>query len=113
VLVIDPEVAGALALAVPQADYIEILRTFETDLDRLAQDCVRAVEDGDLPALRRAAHGLAGTAAGIGAHRLEAAARQAMEPNWPEAPTELAARIREEASAVLSELSAMAQRRPR
>ncbi|HEV7264851.1 MAG TPA: Hpt domain-containing protein [Falsiroseomonas sp.] len=110
-LVIDPEVAGALSLAVPQADFVQILHAFEADLDRLAQDCVSAAETGDLPALRRSAHSLAGTAAGIGAHRLEAAAREAMAGAY-EPGAALIARIRAETAAVLVELASLASPRP-
>ncbi|WP_372623653.1 Hpt domain-containing protein [Falsiroseomonas sp.] len=111
-IVIDPEVAGALASAVPQADFVQILHAFEADLDRLAQDCARAAESGDPQALRRAAHSLAGTAAGIGAQRLEAAAREAMQAGDDPDPA-LIARIRTETAAVLVELASMAKPRPR
>jgi hypothetical protein len=111
VLVIDPDIAGALASAVPQADFVQILHAFETDLDRLARDCARAAESGETDALRHSAHSLAGTAASIGAHRLEAAAREAMLGRDAPSPG-LIARIQLETAAVLAELASMAMPRP-
>jgi HPt (histidine-containing phosphotransfer) domain-containing protein len=107
---IDKRIAQDLAAALSREEFLRLLQTFDADLGRLARECAQAAEADDAPALRRAAHSLAGAAAGIGAHRLEAAARLAM-PGAPaqDHPPQLVARIREETEAVLAELAALAR----
>ena len=109
---IDPEVAGQLAADLPRDDFILIIRTFEDDLSRLAAQLDQAAVAGDLDAYRRAAHSLAGAAAAVGAKRLEAVARIAMDPKRAEDPRTLAAGVRAEASQALAELGALANNPP-
>lgn len=106
---IDPAVTGQLAEILPREDFLRLLETFDADLGRLADQYCKAVAVADLEAGRLAAHGLAGAAAGIGAKRLEAAARQALRPDAPETPEALAHRIGQEAIAARAALAAMAQ----
>lgn len=108
--VIDKQVVQQLAAALSRDEFLRLLQTFDADLGRLAQECTEAAEAEDRAALRRAAHSLAGAAAGIGAQRLETAARMAM-PGAPEAdpPARLVARIRDETALVLAEITALAR----
>ena len=109
---IDPEVAGQLAADLPRDDFVRIIRTFEEDLGRLAAQLDQAVTAGDLDTYRRAAHSLAGAAAAVGAKRLEAVARIAMDPKRAEDPRTLAAGVRAEATGALTELAALADHPP-
>jgi HPt (histidine-containing phosphotransfer) domain-containing protein len=104
---IDPEIAGQLAADLPREDFVRILRTFEEDLGRLAAELEAAAGSGDLEGYRRAAHSLAGAAAAVGARRLEAVARIAMDRKRTEEPVVLAAEVRREARAALNELAAL------
>lgn len=104
---LDPSVAGQLAASLPEAEFLRLLRTFEVDLGRLAGDCARAAAASDPDGVRRAAHSLAGAAAAIGAARLEAAARVAMETRGVAVPDGMTEEIRAEAAAVLAELAAL------
>lgn len=107
---IDKQVAQELASALSRQEFLGLLQTFDADLGRLARECAEAAEAGDIPAMRRAAHSLAGAAAGIGAQRLEAAARLAMPgAAVAEPPLTLVARIRAETASVLAELAALAR----
>jgi HPt (histidine-containing phosphotransfer) domain-containing protein len=109
---LDPVTTGQLAATLPREDFRRILRTFAADLGRLADDFAEAVATADEEAQRRAAHSLAGTAAGIGALRLEAAARLAMSQQHGVVPDTLAHRIRDEAAAALAALSELAEVAP-
>lgn len=109
---IDPEIAGQLASDLPREDFVRIVRTFEDDLGRLAKMLEAAVAQRDEPGYRRAAHSLAGAAAAVGAFRLEKVARVAMDPRDPADPRVLAAQVRQEAAAALSELAALAENPP-
>jgi HPt (histidine-containing phosphotransfer) domain-containing protein len=109
---IDPEIAGQLAADLPREDFVRILRTFETDLGRLANELDGSVAARDLDGYRRAAHSLAGAAAAVGARRLEAVARIAMDHRRTEDPVGLARQVRQEAAAALSELAALAENPP-
>lgn len=109
---IDPEVAGQLAADLPRDDFVRILRTFEEDLGRLAIELDRAVAAGDLETYRRAGHSLAGAAAAVGARRLEAVARIAMDHRRADDPRALAAQVRQEARDALAELAALADNPP-
>jgi HPt (histidine-containing phosphotransfer) domain-containing protein len=104
---LDPSVAAQLAAALPQDEFRRLVRTFETDLGRLAAECVQAAGAADAEGVRRAAHSLAGAAAAIGAARLEAAARAALDLPSPGVPDGLAERIRTEAASALSALAAL------
>lgn len=111
---IDPQVAEQLAAALPHEEFLVLLETFQADLGRLARECAEAAEAGDLPALRRAAHSLAGAASGIGAHGLEAAARNAMSGTVIEGSvTTVVGRIGSELAPVLAELGRLAALPPR
>jgi HPt (histidine-containing phosphotransfer) domain-containing protein len=101
---LDPAIAGQLAASLPEAEFQRLLRTFEADLGRLADDYGRAAAAEDSDGLRRAAHSLAGAAAAIGAGRLEAAARSAMEG---QGTADTAGQIRDEAAAALAALAAL------
>lgn len=108
---IDRTVADQLAEVLPRKEFLRLLETFVADLGRLARECVAAAEAADPATLQRAAHSLAGAAAGIGAHSLEAAARAAMAgAPGGESDATLVGRIRDEADRTLAELAAMADR---
>lgn len=104
---IDPEVSGQLAADLPREDFVRIMRTFEEDLGRLAEELEQAAARGDLETYRRAAHSLAGAAAAVGAKRLEAVSRIAMDHRRSEDPRMMAGHVRAEARAALSELAAL------
>lgn len=76
--VFDPVIIQQLACEMPPTGFRLILATFEEDLRRLVAEMDSAASAGDLEACRRAAHGLAGAAAGMGACTLEDAARRIM-----------------------------------
>jgi HPt (histidine-containing phosphotransfer) domain-containing protein len=82
-----------------------LLRVFNEDLARLTRE-FEAAETVD--GARRSAHALAGTAAGIGAHALEAAARRAMDTALAD-PRSLVITVRQEADAVLAELTRLTE----
>ncbi len=109
---IDPDIAGQLAADLPREDFVRIVRTFETDLGRLAVMLEQAVAAGDLDGYRRAAHSLAGAAAAVGARRLEQVARMAMDHRSTADPAYLARGVRYEAAAALTELAALAAHPP-
>ncbi|WP_270936931.1 Hpt domain-containing protein [Falsiroseomonas oryzae] len=102
---IDPDIAEQLEAALEPDDFVRILSAFEADLGRLAQEFDQAVAADDADGHRRAAHSLAGTAAGIGARRLEAVARQALDAVPEEPPHRLADLIRRETAAARAELA--------
>jgi HPt (histidine-containing phosphotransfer) domain-containing protein len=104
---LDPAIAGQLAASMPRDEFLRLLRAFETDLGRLAAEYGAAAAASDPDGVRRAAHSLAGAAAAIGAGRLEAVARSAMEDGGAPAPGLVAARIRDEADAALAALAAL------
>jgi len=72
---LDLNVAGSLARDLPAADFGRIVESFAADIDRLADEMEAGLRAGDSLAVRRAAHGLAGAAAAVGAATLEQAAR--------------------------------------
>lgn len=104
---LDPDTIGQLAGALPPSELAPILRSFETDLARLARAYEAAAAAADAEAARRTAHALAGTAAGIGARRLEAAARCGMDHAAADLAA-LAAAIRAEADVALAEIATLA-----
>ncbi len=91
---IDLAVAGQLANSLAPADFGRILESFAQDVRRLADEMEMAGRLGDLAGLRRAAHGLAGAAAAVGATALESAARRAMAQQGP-CPEALVPEIRQ------------------
>ncbi len=109
---IDPEIAGQLAADLPLDDFVRILRTFEADLGRLASELDAAVAARNLDGYRRAAHSLAGAAAAVGARRLEAVARIAMDHRRSDDPVTLAQQVRVEAAQALAELAELAENPP-
>lgn len=109
---IDPEIAGQLAADLPRDDFVRILRTFEADLGRLADDLERSVAERNQDGYRRAAHSLAGAAAAVGARRLEAVARIAMDHRRTDDPQGVARQVRQEAVAALAELAALTDQPP-
>jgi|GEM_PF-4483671 len=78
-----PLLAADLIGELPAHDLLHILALFRTDLHRLTAAIEAAAAAADLPALRRAAHGLAGAAGSLGAADLEAACRRAMAAPSP------------------------------
>lgn len=105
---LDPEVASQLAEDLPPEVFRRIIATFEDDLARLTRELQLAAAAGDAQAYHRAAHSLAGAAAAVGARRLEAQARIAMDPRQPEAPAAVLPRLSAESQAALSELRVLA-----
>jgi HPt (histidine-containing phosphotransfer) domain-containing protein len=101
-----------LASDLPRDDFVRIVRTFEDDLGRLARLLEASVAAGDEDGYRRAAHSLAGASAAVGAKRLEQVARVAMDHRSTADPRVLAIQVRQEASAALSELAALAANPP-
>lgn len=75
---IDQDVLRQLAADLPAEDLLLILRTFEGDMERLRAALAAAGQVGDAAAWRRAAHGMAGAAAAVGATPVEHLARDAM-----------------------------------
>ncbi len=110
--VIEPDVLGGLAAVMPRAELLEIIATFDADLRRLGGELRAGAAAGDTPAYRRAAHALAGAAAGVGAKRLELVARLAMDPNGAEAPATLATLIRVEVEEACRELARLGAELP-
>lgn len=102
----------SLAAVMPRSELQAIIATFETDLRRLGGELRAAVAAGDLPGYRRAAHALAGAAAGVGAKRLEGVARHAMDPNGAEQPATLAVLIRVEVDEACAELARLGAELP-
>jgi len=108
VTALDPEVASQLAEDLPPEVFRRIIATFEYDLGRLTRDLQPAAAAGDITQYMRAAHSLAGAAAAVGARRLEAEARIAMDPGQPEAPATVLPRLSAESAAALQELHILA-----
>lgn len=109
---LDPAIARQLAADIPHDVFIEVVRTFESDLGTLVHRMMDALRGGDLDAYRRHAHALAGAAGAIGAFRLERMARQAMMPDAQPASDAVQA-LDQECKVALAELSLLAQDPPR
>ncbi|MFC4167811.1 Hpt domain-containing protein [Teichococcus aestuarii] len=109
---LDPQIARQLAEDLPSEVFVNILRTFEADLARLAEQMVTAAQQGDLEGYRRGAHGLAGAAGAIGARRLESLARQAMNPRDTTPPEQLLPQLGTAAQETLQELVALSSNPP-
>ncbi len=77
---VDPLILQQLADDMPPAALRELLATFQADLARLASELEAACGRGAEDACRELNHAIAGAAAGMGALRLEQAARAAMQP---------------------------------
>ncbi|WP_159996612.1 Hpt domain-containing protein [Roseomonas sp. 18066] len=107
---LDPDITRQLAEDLPAEVFATVLRTFETDLARLAAQMRGAAEAGDLEGYHRGAHGLAGAAGAIGARRLESLARQAMKPAGGPDPAILLPQLAEAATAALAELAELVAR---
>ncbi|MFB9970574.1 Hpt domain-containing protein [Pseudoroseomonas cervicalis] len=107
---LDPDIARQLAEDLPPEVFLRLLRTFETDLARLAREMREAAAAGDLEGYRRGAHGLAGAAGAIGARGLEAVCREAMRPAAPLPPPSMLPRLDQEASQTLAELAVLVAR---
>ncbi|WP_431281041.1 Hpt domain-containing protein [Humitalea sp. 24SJ18S-53] len=105
---LDPDTIGPLARDLPPADFVRIVHTFEIDLARLVAQMVDYATAGDLEEYRRSAHALAGAAGAIGAMRLAADARLAMDPREQTPPRDILGRIGGEARQVLAELAGWA-----
>ncbi|MBX9699369.1 MAG: Hpt domain-containing protein [Acetobacteraceae bacterium] len=86
VTALDPDIAGSLARELPPEDFGRIVESFELDIGRLADEMAAGTAAGDRMAVHRAAHGLAGAAASVGALALEHAARRGLgrEPCPPD-----------------------------
>lgn len=74
----DRDVLRQLAADLSADDLLLVLRTFEDDMQRLRAALAAAGAAGDAAAWRRAAHGMAGAAAAVGAVTVEQLARAAM-----------------------------------
>ena len=75
---IDQDALRQLAVDLPPEDLQLVMQTFRADTERLNAAMDAAGQAGDAAAWRRAAHGLAGAAAAVGAIGVEGLARQAM-----------------------------------
>lgn len=75
---LDLDVAGSLASELAPSDFGRIIDSFAEDIARLADEMEAGARAGDRMAIHRAAHGLAGAAAAIGATTLEQAARRGL-----------------------------------
>ena len=100
----DPAMIADLRAELPAADLRAILRTFESDVDRLVAEFVAAARLGDREAYVQAAHSLAGTASSVGLAGLEHEARIAMDPTQPELPAAVVPRLTAQARAGLQAL---------
>jgi HPt (histidine-containing phosphotransfer) domain-containing protein len=76
---LDANVLTQLAADLSPADLRFVVRTFDTDMQRLGAALAAAGQAGDAMGWRRAAHSIAGAAAAVGAMRVEQLAREAME----------------------------------
>jgi chemotaxis protein histidine kinase CheA len=101
-------IAEQLAHDLPPENFRRIVETFEDDLGCLAAELERAGLTGNLDAIRRAAHSLAGAAAAVGAIMLERTARVAMDPRSGMMPAEMVPIIRSQAAVALRELAVLA-----
>lgn len=108
-MTLDPAVLDALSQSIPAADRPGIFRAFAADLSRLTAELLAHAGAGDAAAVRRAAHALAGTAAGVGATALEAAARAAMHPDAAPFDAAGAQAIAAEAERAVAQLTALAE----
>jgi HPt (histidine-containing phosphotransfer) domain-containing protein len=106
---LDPATIGQLSATLPRDELAAILLTFVDDIGRLARQFAAAP---NAEAARRAAHSLAGTAASIGAYRLEGVARQALDRTRTPDPASLAAELSRETEAALTELRRAAETPP-
>ncbi len=106
---LDPDIAGQLAEDLPPAVFRRIIATFETDLGRLTAELEASAAAGDRTGYLAAAHSLVGTAAAVGATRLETEARLAMDPTQPEPPNTLLPRLCAESRAAVAELHNLAK----
>jgi len=76
--VLDVAVLTQLAADLAPGDLRQVVVVFEQDMRRLGPALAAAGQAGDLAGWHRAAHGMAGSAAAVGAVMLERLARQAM-----------------------------------
>jgi HPt (histidine-containing phosphotransfer) domain-containing protein len=88
---LDPDVVAQLRQDLSMDDLRRICLLMEEDAAAMLAALADAQATGDANAWNRAAHRLAGGASGLGAMRLEAEARQAMEEGLANATTRLAA----------------------
>ncbi len=102
---LDLSIAGSLARDLAPADFRRIVESFASDIDRLADEMEAGMHVGDNLAVRRAAHGLAGAAAAVGAAALEQAARVGLGPG-PYPPGFVAA-VRQAGAEAMRELRAL------
>lgn len=75
----EPDFAVQLREDLPSEDARHVLSLFAGDLQRLSAAVMAAAQAGQGPALRRAAHALAGAAGAVGAASLEQICRAAMQ----------------------------------
>lgn len=104
---LDHAILDALKQGIPARDLPAIYQAFAADLDRLSDELSAHVAAGHAEAARRAAHALAGTAAGVGATALEALARRAMHPGAPPVTQHEASAIAVATADAVAELMAL------
>jgi HPt (histidine-containing phosphotransfer) domain-containing protein len=75
---IDIDILTQLAADLPMADLRLVLRTFETDMQRLGAALAATGQAADIAGWHRVAHSIAGAAASVGAPVVERLAREAM-----------------------------------
>jgi HPt (histidine-containing phosphotransfer) domain-containing protein len=105
-LAVERSFAANLAEDLSLEDIHQVLAVFGQDLERLTEILAVASGGGDIPTFRRAAHGLGGAAAAVGAAGLSRSCRDATERSHDPAamPASLAA-VRQEVSPVQAELA--------
>lgn len=99
---LDLDIAGCLASDLAPVDFVRILDSFAKDVDRLAAEMEAGTLTGNRDAVHRAAHGLAGAAAALGAVALERAARRGL--GKAECPPDLIACVRREGETAMRAL---------
>jgi hypothetical protein len=102
---LDLDIAGSLATELAPRDFGRIVDSFAEDIDRLADEMEAGDRAGDRMAIHRAAHGLAGAAAAIGAITLEQAARAGLGKGGY--PPDLIAVVRQAGADAMRELRAL------
>lgn len=103
---LDLAIAGSLAEDLAPSDFARIVEGFGFDVARLIAEIEVGVAARDEAAVHRAAHGLAGAAASVGAVVLERAARRGLRHAGP-LPDDLVPHLRRAGDSAMRELRAL------